>query len=246
MMTPGALGAITMVVTNSIAPMIAIDRRWTGLALAFLFGSIALVKAPSLFEKAIYYIINSFIIFSVAAGTNQVGVAVTQGGSPSPAKSTGWLLETIAPSALAANFQPSIPVLHDIREVQFFQSWLGTGRGTQRGPTPAVPTTTAPAPTYPLTLNPDTKNWDVLSGNFKDMTTAQDQAAKLNEKLGGKYEATVTDQHGAGGGWSVLLKRGLTLPQALDAQQDVMVMDKKTDTYLWNPDKGIAIGKPEG
>jgi hypothetical protein len=73
MVTPGALGAMAMLGTNTLAlnfpdmssPIIAV-------ALSFLFGLAATVKSSSFFEKIVYYLLNSIIIFSVAAGSNKI------------------------------------------------------------------------------------------------------------------------------------------------------------------------------
>src|SRR6516162_1213583 len=79
MVTPGALGALAMLATNTLvgnfpnmnAPIIA-------LILSFLLGFAALVKSTSIFEKILYYLLNSIIIFSVAAGANKLGQQIQQ------------------------------------------------------------------------------------------------------------------------------------------------------------------------
>lgn len=74
MLTPGVAGALTMMITNALAVNFEMERAWTGLALSFVFGLLVLVAAKSLIEKAVYYVLNSLVIFCVAAGANGIGV----------------------------------------------------------------------------------------------------------------------------------------------------------------------------
>jgi hypothetical protein len=243
MVTPGALGALTMVVTNSFAPLIAVDRRWTGLALAFLFGLVALVNSKSIVEKCVYYVLNSFIIFSIATGTNTVGVAAQRAAASPSALS--WFLDGVFPSAFAADAQRFTLPIENVKNVQFFMPWFGPQPSASAGANSPAKTASPPAQ-EPLNLSPDSKNWSLVYGDFNNKAQAQDQAAKIAGQLGPKYQPTIIDQPQGGQRYGIILKKGLTLPQALDAQQDVNKSAMTKDTYVLNPDRGIAIGKPEG
>jgi hypothetical protein len=74
MLTPGAAGALTMMITNALALNFETHRALTGLAVSFLFGAMVFVAARSFWQKTLYYVLNSLIIFCVALGANAVGV----------------------------------------------------------------------------------------------------------------------------------------------------------------------------
>jgi len=78
MVTPGIAGGITMLIANALWVAFSLPPRWTSLVLSFLLGLLAFVatKIP-LWQRAVYYLLNSLIIFSVSIGTNYVGVGLT-------------------------------------------------------------------------------------------------------------------------------------------------------------------------
>lgn len=77
MMTPGAAGALTMTVANTVTLQFGLAESWmAGIALSvsFLFGLLVLTaEAMPVWRKIVYYIINSLIIFTVAVGSNTLG-----------------------------------------------------------------------------------------------------------------------------------------------------------------------------
>ncbi len=75
MLTPGILGGVIMFITNSVCCQFTIPPRWVGLFLSFLFGLLVL-KAETLsrWQRAVYYVLNSLVIFSMAFGTAKIGV----------------------------------------------------------------------------------------------------------------------------------------------------------------------------
>src|SRR3989338_8775144 len=74
MMTPGVAGAITMTISNTMWMQFGLQQRWCALALSFAFGALvfAATRIP-LWQRAVYYMLNSLIIFSAAAGGNYIG-----------------------------------------------------------------------------------------------------------------------------------------------------------------------------
>jgi len=78
MLTPGIAGGVTMLIANALWVAFSLPPRWTSLALSFLLGLLAFAatKVP-LWQRAVYYLLNSLIIFSVSIGTNYVGVGLT-------------------------------------------------------------------------------------------------------------------------------------------------------------------------
>jgi hypothetical protein len=78
MSTPGVAGAVVMLIANTLWSNFAIEPRWTALALSFLLGLVILAeRALPAWQRLIFYVVNSLIIFSVSLGTNQLGMAVT-------------------------------------------------------------------------------------------------------------------------------------------------------------------------
>ncbi len=82
MITPGAAGAFTMVITNTLCQQFTqLPLNYTGLAVSFIFGSVVFGYGASLLSRIGYFIINSLIIFVVAAGSSAVGTHIGQDAS---------------------------------------------------------------------------------------------------------------------------------------------------------------------
>jgi hypothetical protein len=81
MLTPGVAGSLTMMITNALAVNFAMPRAWIGLGLSFVFGLLVLVTSRSLIQKGVFYLLNSLVIFCVAAGANGIGAGATQRAS---------------------------------------------------------------------------------------------------------------------------------------------------------------------
>src|SRR5256885_11493346 len=79
MLTPGIAGGVTMLIANALWVAFSLPPRWTSLVLSFLLGLLVFVatRVP-LWQRAVYYLLNSLIIFSVSIGTNYVGVGLTR------------------------------------------------------------------------------------------------------------------------------------------------------------------------
>src|SRR2546422_1640859 len=79
MLTPGIAGGVTMLIANALWVAFSLPPRWTSLALSFLLGLLVFVATTRVpvWQRAVYYLLNSLIIFSVSIGTNYVGVGVT-------------------------------------------------------------------------------------------------------------------------------------------------------------------------
>jgi hypothetical protein len=80
MLTPGVAGAMTMMIANALAQSFELPRAYTGLALSFTIGLLVLVAAKTLIAKIVFYVLNSLVIFCVAAGAS--------GLAPAPAAPT--------------------------------------------------------------------------------------------------------------------------------------------------------------
>jgi hypothetical protein len=74
MLTPGVAGSLTMMIANALAVNFTAPRAWTGLVLSFVFGLLVLASTKSIWQKAVYYVLNSLVIFCVAVGANGFAV----------------------------------------------------------------------------------------------------------------------------------------------------------------------------
>jgi hypothetical protein len=95
-MTPGVAGAITMTISNTMWVQFGLQQRWSALVLSFAFGALvfAATRIP-VWQRAMYYVLNSLIIFSAAAGGNYIGnqaLETTRSASLSepPAYAMSW------------------------------------------------------------------------------------------------------------------------------------------------------------
>lgn len=71
MMTPGVAGALTMMIANTVSQQFDAPVSWVALMVAFLCGAVVwTADAESVIRKSIFYVLNSLIIFCVAAGSS--------------------------------------------------------------------------------------------------------------------------------------------------------------------------------
>jgi hypothetical protein len=98
MLTPGIAGAITMLVTNTLHIQFDLPHKWVALVLSFLLGTLVFGdKTTPPWQRGIFYLFNSLIIFAMAAGTNAAGEGLapdTQGNFAEAARESffqNWL-----------------------------------------------------------------------------------------------------------------------------------------------------------
>ena len=101
MLTPGLAGSLTMLITNALSAQFGFTASWTGLLVSFLCGTLVFVSSVGLVKKLIYYVLNSLIIFSVAAGTSGFAARATE--------TIGWNFGISPAYAIESN-----PVQHDV------------------------------------------------------------------------------------------------------------------------------------
>jgi large-conductance mechanosensitive channel len=74
MITPGAAGAFTMIITNTLCSQFDnLPPNYTALAVSGLFGAMVFHYGATLGARFLYFIVNSLIIFVVAHGSNTIG-----------------------------------------------------------------------------------------------------------------------------------------------------------------------------
>jgi len=75
--TPGIAGTTTTLITGTLYSQFALPAKWVGLALSLLFGlTVWADKQVPIYQRMVFYVINSLTIFAVAIGINQAGMAV--------------------------------------------------------------------------------------------------------------------------------------------------------------------------
>lgn len=96
MLTPGIAGSLTTLFTNTLAAQFGCPPNYTGLVISFVFGLIVFAAtSTALWLRLVFWIFNSLFIFSIAIGTNQVGVrtAKSTSGTPLPLPPTVAMIQ---------------------------------------------------------------------------------------------------------------------------------------------------------
>ena len=76
MLTPGVAGALTLLMTNSLALAFGIPLDYLGyaaLAISALFAALVIAGSIPLHQRIVYRVLNTLIIFCVAMGSNVTG-----------------------------------------------------------------------------------------------------------------------------------------------------------------------------
>jgi hypothetical protein len=74
MLTPGVAGATSTLITGTLVSQFGLPGSWTALVVSFLIGFVLLTKSDvPLPQRALLYVLNALIIFSVAVGMNEAG-----------------------------------------------------------------------------------------------------------------------------------------------------------------------------
>ncbi len=107
MLTPGLAGGMTMGITNALAFQFALNApqpALIALVLSFLFGLCVFVsgKPGKRAFKLLFWVVNSLVIFTVAAGSNSLGTAAMSAQAQTAPRSTARVvIESLLPSAHA-------------------------------------------------------------------------------------------------------------------------------------------------
>lgn len=76
MTTPGVAGGLTLMITNTLGSSFGAPLAWTALAISALFGLVVLVTNAPIWQRSVFWILNSLIIFCVAMGSNTTGTGL--------------------------------------------------------------------------------------------------------------------------------------------------------------------------
>ncbi len=76
MITPGAAGGIVMMIGNTLWLQFGLDPKWSGIGISLLFGLLVVAgPAMPIWQRGVYCILNSLIVFTMALGANSLGAA---------------------------------------------------------------------------------------------------------------------------------------------------------------------------
>ena len=74
MLTPGIVGSMIMMITNTVTYNFELPSKWVGLVLSFMVGVLVVMNVIlPMWQRIIYYMLNSLFIFAMAVGTNNIG-----------------------------------------------------------------------------------------------------------------------------------------------------------------------------
>jgi len=68
MVTPGVAGSMAMMIGNTLHYQFNLSNGWSILVLSFVFGLLVWARSESRLTSAVLYVINSLVIFCMAAG----------------------------------------------------------------------------------------------------------------------------------------------------------------------------------
>ncbi len=80
MMTPGLAGGFTMTIANTLWVQFGLQPKWCALVLSFTLGLLVFAGGTMtpVWQRVIYYVLNSLIIFSVGTGVNYYASKASQ------------------------------------------------------------------------------------------------------------------------------------------------------------------------
>lgn len=227
MMTPGLLGALAMLGTNSFCTKFPrLDGAIVCLFLSCLFGLAAVIKDGPVFQRIVFYLLNSVIIFSVAAGANTVGQSTqTPANVSSGTEKHGYLFT----SALAAPSESAKPDAQIAQSETFFKNWFGqSSAAIGRIEGDVGKNVGGPG---------SESDWYVIAGSYDNKLEAENHAEEINKKFRGKYRAAVKDALKSKFPYAVVLSyhegSGLSLSEALDLKGRADIDHVAPDTFLW-------------
>jgi hypothetical protein len=109
MVTPGAAGSATTMLTATLSTQLSLPPSWTGMAISFLFGTLTFAdKSVPLLQRFVFYVINSITIFTVAMGINYAGMTISE-------------TRETKPPALTRSLHPESP---EQVKPSFFHEWF--------------------------------------------------------------------------------------------------------------------------
>jgi hypothetical protein len=127
MVTPGVAGGLVMLLTNTCASQFDLPAKWAALILSGLITFFVVAAASGgLLQKALFWLLNSLIIFSMAMGTNQAAINLAKESPTGPI-----VVSTPTPAPSATPKPKARPPKEEPKP--FFHQWIGEESGGSRG-----------------------------------------------------------------------------------------------------------------
>ncbi len=83
MITPGIAGATTTMITGTLAAQFGLPGNYTALVVSFILGLMVLQdNSIVIYQRLMFYVVNSIVIFTMAMGINAAGVAASKSSDP--------------------------------------------------------------------------------------------------------------------------------------------------------------------
>ncbi|MEM8574677.1 MAG: hypothetical protein AAGF48_08585 [Pseudomonadota bacterium] len=81
MLTPGAMGGATLTITNTLGNVFQLPLGIVALLVSALFAAMlwAVTESAALWQRIVFFLLNTLIIFCVAMGSNTAGLKIVQG-----------------------------------------------------------------------------------------------------------------------------------------------------------------------
>jgi hypothetical protein len=89
MVTPGVAGGLTMMITNTLHQVFPLlPAAGTGLLISAMFGAVVLASTVPLWQRAIFYVLNTLVVFCMAMGSANLAHDASKA---QPVPHTSWL-----------------------------------------------------------------------------------------------------------------------------------------------------------
>jgi len=110
MLTPGLAGALTMTISNALWLEFGLPQKYVGIAISFLIGVLIVFSDKALikfWQRLVFCVLNSLLIFSIAAGITNIGKISTESEEKLEKPNSSLISHTFAENRLDNKFKYS-------------------------------------------------------------------------------------------------------------------------------------------
>lgn len=108
-LTAGVAGSMTMMIANTVGALVVLPLAWVALGVSMLFAALVNTGSGPRWQRAIYFVLNSLIIFAVGFGTNNLGRGVAGDALQAAAQNTRLVSPANAEPANDASSDNALP-----------------------------------------------------------------------------------------------------------------------------------------
>lgn len=107
MVTPGVAGSLAMMIGNALHFQFGVSNGWSILILSFLIGLLVLANTGSILTRGVLYVVNSLVIFCMAAGAITLSADSAKGADTKkpPEAASSFSLQSAATQQTLADLQ---------------------------------------------------------------------------------------------------------------------------------------------